>query len=161
MSISNKFNELLLNTGNKSELSVGYCTLYGDMTGGLSVLGDVPKGMVYRLARLINERHGWIPEGIISRPPSAELSPGQKDEDTLPPYRVLDGILHSYVENNQSPQSIVQSGYDSRTVQWVLRRVNTNEYKRRQAPPVLRVTTKAFGIGRRLPIAHGYREEES
>jgi len=158
MAVSNKFGELLLNTGNKSELAVGYCTLYGDMNGGISVLGDVPKTTVYRVARLINEEYGWIPEGIISRPPSAELSPGQKDEDSLPPYHVLDDILFAYLEENLSLQEIAARGYDARTAEWVVHRIYSNEYKRRQGPPILRVTSKAFGMGRRLPIAHGYRD---
>ncbi|MCF8030191.1 MAG: NAD+ synthase [Desulfohalobiaceae bacterium] len=161
MAVSNKFGELLLNTGNKSELAVGYCTLYGDMNGGISVLGDVPKTTVYGIARLINEEHGWIPEGIISRPPSAELSPGQKDEDSLPPYRTLDDILYAYLEENLSLEEIVARGYDPRTVEWVAHRIYSNEYKQRQGPPVLRVTSKAFRMGRRLPIAHGYRETGS
>jgi len=158
MAVSNKFGELLLNTGNKSELAVGYCTLYGDMNGGISVLGDVPKTSVYGIARLINAKHGWIPEGIISRPPSAELSPGQKDEDSLPPYHVLDDILSAYLEENLSLEEIAARGYDASTAEWVAHRIYTNEYKRRQGPPVLRVTSKAFGMGRRLPIAHGYRD---
>jgi len=158
MAVSNKFGELLLNTGNKSELAVGYCTLYGDMNGGISVLGDVPKTTVYGMARLINAKHGWIPEGIISRPPSAELSPDQKDEDSLPPYHVLDDILNAYLEENLSLEEIAARGYDARTAEWVAHRIYTNEYKRRQGPPVLRVTSKAFGMGRRLPIAHGYRD---
>jgi NAD+ synthetase len=158
MALSNKFGELLLNTGNKSELAVGYCTLYGDMNGGISVLGDVPKTMVYRLARLINSERGPIPEGIVSRPPSAELSPGQKDEDSLPQYEVLDGILSAYLEQNLSLSEIAALGYDGRTARWIAHRIHGNEYKRRQGPPVLRVTSKAFGMGRRLPMAHGYQE---
>jgi NAD+ synthetase len=158
MAVSNKFGELLLNTGNKSELAVGYCTLYGDMNGGISVLGDVPKTMVYGIARLINQERGWIPEGILSRPPSAELSPGQKDEDSLPPYEKLDDILSAYLEQNLSLGEIAARGYDARTAEWVVQRIYANEYKRRQGPPVLRVTSKAFGMGRRLPIAHGYRD---
>jgi NAD+ synthetase len=158
MALSNKFNRLLLNTGNKSELAVGYCTLYGDMNGGLSVLGDVPKTMVYRVAERINRRYGWIPDRTVLRPPSAELRPGQKDEDSLPPYHVLDPILAAYVEERLSAEEIASRGWDLETVRWVVQRVDGNEYKRWQAPPVLRVTSKAFGIGRRLPIAHGYRE---
>ena len=158
MAVSNKFGELLLNTGNKSELAVGYCTLYGDMNGGISVLGDVPKTTVYEIARLMNEERSWIPEGIIARPPSAELSPGQKDEDSLPPYHVLDDILCAYLEENLSLEQIAARGYDARTAEWVIHRIYGNEYKRRQGPPVLRVTSKAFGMGRRLPIAHGYRD---
>ncbi len=160
MAFSNKFCSLLLNTGNKSELAVGYCTLYGDMNGGLSVLGDVPKKMVYRLAAYINTTYGTIPERIISRPPSAELSPGQKDEDSLPAYDQLDSILAAYVEEQMPAEKIISLGWDRSVVEWVVRRVTANEYKRRQAPPVLRVTSKAFGMGRIFPIAHGYREIE-
>jgi len=159
MALSNKFGSLVLNTGNKSELAVGYCTLYGDMNGGLSVLGDVPKTLVYRLADHIDRRYGWIPERIVTRPPSAELRPGQKDQDSLPPYPLLDAILAAYVEERRSFEEICAQGYDPDVVRWVLRRVDGNEYKRWQAPPVLRVTTKAFGSGRRCPIAHRYREE--
>lgn len=158
MSISNKFGRLLLSTGNKSEIAVGYCTLYGDMNGGLSVLGDVPKTMVYQLSRLINERYGWIPERTLSRAPSAELRPDQTDQDTLPPYDILDGILAAYVEERLPFRDIVARGFNPEVVKWVIRRVEFNEYKRWQAPPILRVTTKAFGIGRRNPIAHGYVE---
>ncbi len=158
MAISNKFNRILLSTGNKSEIAVGYCTLYGDMNGGLAVLGDVPKTMVYELAAKVNERYGWIPERTIVRPPSAELRPDQKDQDTLPPYDVLDSILADYVEKRLPAEEIVARGWDGKLVKWVTDRVDRNEYKRWQAPPILRVTTKAFGIGRRNPIAHGYRE---
>lgn len=161
MAISNKQGSLLLNTGNKSELAVGYCTLYGDMNGGLSVLGDVPKKMVYKIAAYINRRYGQIPERILVRPPSAELSPGQKDEDSLPAYERLDAILAAYVEEQMSAGKIISLGWDRETVEWVVRRVTANEYKRRQAPPVLRVTSKAFGLGRRFPIAHGYAEIEN
>ena len=158
MSISNKFGRLLLSTGNKSEISVGYCTLYGDMNGGLAVLGDVPKTMVYDLARKINEEHGCIPERILTRAPSAELRPDQRDQDTLPPYEILDAILAEYVEQRLPARQIIARGFDPETVRWVVRRIELNEYKRRQAPPILRVTTKAFGIGRRNPIAQGYVE---
>lgn len=158
MALSNKFDRLLLSTGNKSEMAVGYCTLYGDMNGGLAVLGDVPKTMVYEIARELNRRHGWIPERILSRAPSAELRPGQKDQDTLPPYEVLDGILAAYVEGRLPASEIIAQGWDPDIVRWVVRRVDQNEYKRWQAPPILRVTTKAFGIGRRFPIAQGYRQ---
>ncbi len=159
MALSNKFNRLLLNTGNKSELAVGYCTLYGDMNGGLSVLGDVPKTMVYAIAAHLNREYGWIPKRIIERPPSAELRPDQKDEDSLPPYPVLDRILAAYIEKRQSAAEIIAHGFDPTVVRWVIRRVDRNEYKRWQAPPVLRVTTKAFGIGRRFPIAQKYQDE--
>lgn len=158
MAISNKFNRMLLSTGNKSEIAVGYCTLYGDMNGGLSVLGDVPKTMVYELAAKLNEQYGWIPQRTVTRAPSAELRPDQKDQDTLPPYDVLDSILADYVEKRLPAEEIVARGWDSKLVKWVTDRVDRNEYKRWQAPPILRVTTKAFGIGRRNPIAHGYRE---
>ncbi len=158
MSISNKFRRLLLSTGNKSEISVGYCTLYGDMNGGLAVLGDVPKTMVYGLAGRLNEEHGWIPDRILTRAPSAELRENQTDQDTLPPYEILDAILSEYVEQRLPIRQIVARGFDPETVRWVARRVELNEYKRWQAPPILRVTTKAFGMGRRNPIAHGYVE---
>jgi len=158
MSLSNKFNRLLLSTGNKSEVAVGYCTLYGDMNGGLAVIGDVPKTMVYDLARKLNEEYQWIPESILTKAPSAELRPNQKDQDTLPPYEVLDAILSAYVEKRLPAEEIIAQGWDAELVLWVIRHVNRNEYKRWQAPPILRVTTKAFGIGRRNPIAQGYRE---
>ncbi len=158
MALSNKFNRLLLSTGNKSEMAVGYCTLYGDMNGGLAVLGDVPKTMVYDIAGELNRRHGWIPDRILTRAPTAELRPDQKDQDTLPPYDVLDGILAAYVERRLPASEIVAQGWDPDLVQWVIRRVDQNEYKRWQAPPILRITTKAFGIGRRFPIAQGFRQ---
>jgi NAD+ synthetase len=158
MSISNKFRRLLLSTGNKSEIAVGYCTLYGDMNGGLAVLGDVPKTMVYDLAHRLNDLHGWIPGRILTRAPSAELRPNQTDQDTLPSYEILDAILAQYVEQRLSVKEIIANGFDPETVKWVVRRIEINEYKRWQAPPILRVTTKAFGIGRRNPIAHGYVE---
>lgn len=161
MAVSNKLGHLVLNTGNKSELAVGYCTLYGDMNGGLSVLGDVPKTLVYELAALINRRYGWIPRRILEKPPSAELRPGQTDQDSLPPYEVLDSILKAYVEDRKSLEEICAMGWAEDLVRSVVRRVDGNEYKRRQAPPVLRVTTKAFGSGRRCPIAHGYREDKN
>lgn len=157
MAFSNKFNQLLLNTGNKSELAVGYCTLYGDMNGGLSVLGDVPKTMVYAVARHLNDTGGWIPERILTRPPSAELRPDQQDQDSLPPYSRLDAVLAAYIERRMAVEDIVALGYEEPVVRWIVNRVDCNEYKRWQAPPVLRVTTKAFGIGRRFPIAHKYR----
>lgn len=158
MSLSNKFNRLLLSTGNKSEVAVGYCTLYGDMNGGLAVIGDVPKTMVYEMARKLNERYRWIPEAILEKAPSAELRPNQKDQDTLPPYETLDAILASYVEKRLPAEEIIARGWDAELVRWVIKHVDRNEYKRWQAPPILRVTTKAFGIGRRNPIAHGYME---
>ena len=157
MAISNKFGHLVLSTGNKSELAVGYCTLYGDMSGGLAVISDVPKMMVYALARYANRLGGGpgsvIPENSITKPPSAELRPDQTDQDTLPPYEILDQILHLYVEEARSVQQIAAEGFDEETVRWVARAVDRKEYKRKQAAPGLRVTTKAFGGGRRMPIA--------
>ncbi len=156
MAFSNKFGSLLLSTGNKSELAVGYCTLYGDMSGGLALISDVPKTTVYEIARRINEKGEVIPEEILTKPPSAELRPDQKDEDTLPPYDVLDRILFFYIEEKKSVEEIAALGFDGRTVRWVADRVNKNEYKRRQAAVGLKVTTKAFGAGRRMPIAARY-----
>ncbi len=159
MAISNKFGHLLLTTGNKSELAVGYCTLYGDMNGGLGVIADVPKTMVYELARHINRDRPLIPPACLTKPPSAELRPNQTDQDTLPPYEVLDEILKRYVEEARSAAEIVQeTGYDEKLVREIVRKIDLNEYKRKQAPPCLRVTTKAFGIGRRVPIAQRYVE---
>jgi NAD+ synthetase len=156
MSLSNKFNHLLLTTGNKSELAVGYCTLYGDMAGGLAVISDVPKTHVYDLARWMNRESEIIPQNTIVKPPSAELKPGQVDQDTLPPYDVLDEILRLYVEENLSAADIVQVGFEEKTVRWVQRRVDLNEYKREQAAPGVKVTSRAFGLGRRMPIAQRY-----
>jgi NAD+ synthase (glutamine-hydrolysing) len=158
MAISNKLNRLVLTTGNKSELAVGYCTLYGDMCGGLSVINDVPKTWVYRLARWINREQEVIPKHSIEKPPSAELRPDQKDEDSLPPYEVLDDILRRFVEEFQSVQQIAgEGGYEVELVRKWLRQVDLNEYKRRQAAPGLKVTGKAFGIGRRMPVAQKFR----
>jgi len=156
MALSNKFGHLLLTTGNKSELAVGYCTLYGDMAGGLAVISDVPKTMVYELARWINRKQEIIPTSTIEKPPSAELKPDQKDQDFLPPYEILDQILHLYVEENLSARDIIARGFDEKTVRWVQRRVDLNEYKREQAAPGLKVTSRAFGIGRKMPIAQKY-----
>jgi NAD+ synthase (glutamine-hydrolysing) len=156
MSMSNKFGHLLLTTGNKSELAVGYCTIYGDMCGGLAVISDVPKTMIYRLANYINREGEVIPSNSIAKPPSAELKPDQKDQDTLPPYEVLDQILKMYVEEQLSPEDIADRGFDPEIVRWIQRKVDTNEYKRRQAAPGLRVTSLAFGIGWRMPIAQRY-----
>ena len=156
MALSNKFGHLVLTTGNKSELAVGYCTIYGDMAGGLAVISDVPKTMVYELARWINREREIIPRSTIDKPPSAELKPNQTDQDTLPPYDVLDEILRLYVEENLSARDIIAHGFDEKTVRWVQRRVDRNEYKREQAAPGLRVTTRAFGVGRRMPIAQKY-----
>jgi NAD+ synthetase len=156
MSLSNKFGHILLSTGNKSELAVGYCTIYGDMAGGLAVISDVPKTMVYKLARWINRNREIIPASTIEKPPSAELKPGQKDQDTLPPYETLDEILRLYVEDNLSVPDVVAHGFDEQTVRWVAKRVDMNEYKREQAAPGLKVTSRAFGVGRRMPIAQRY-----
>ena len=156
MALSNKFGDLVLSTGNKSELSVGYCTLYGDMAGGLAVISDVPKTMIYELARWMNRNLEIIPKSTIEKPPSAELKPNQKDQDTLPPYDVLDEILQLYVEENLSARDIIARGFDEKTVRWVQRRVDLNEYKREQAAPGLKVTSRAFGMGRKMPIAQRY-----
>ncbi len=158
MAVSNRFGHLVLSTGNKSEIAVGYCTLYGDLSGGLAAISDVPKTMVYRLAEQINRNGEIIPSEIIRRPPSAELKPDQMDQDTLPPYDVLDSMLHQYVENGLSAKEIIKLGYDPETVNWVTRAVKRNEYKRKQVPPGLKVTTKAFGTGRRMPIAARYED---
>src|SRR5436853_1712465 len=164
MALSNKFGHLVLSTGNKSELSVGYCTIYGDMAGGLAVISDVPKTMIYELARWINSDYASragrgkeiIPRSTIDKPPSAELKPNQKDQDTLPPYEKLDEILRLYVEDNLSARDIIGRGFDEKTVRWVQRRVDLNEYKREQAAPGFKVTSRAFGLGRRMPIAQKY-----
>jgi len=153
MALSNKFGRLLLSTGNKSELAVGYCTIYGDMSGGLAVISDVPKTWVYRLARWINRHQERIPLPILTKPPSAELRPGQKDSDSLPPYDVLDAILQRHIEQHQSAAELVAQGFDPDTVQQVLHLVQSAEFKRHQAPPGLRVTDRAFGTGWRMPIA--------
>ena len=155
MALSNKFAWLLLTTGNKSELAVGYCTLYGDMCGGLAVISDVPKTMVYELSRHYNQRRGRevIPASSITKPPSAELKPDQLDQDSLPPYEVLDAILHAYVEQERSAEEIVQAGFGEQVVRDVVRKVDSNEYKRKQAATGLKVTSRAFGVGRRMPIA--------
>src|SRR5438105_9061207 len=156
MALSNRFGHLVLSTGNKSELAVGYCTLYGDMAGGLAVISDVPKTMIYELARWINRDREIIPTSTIEKAPSAELKPNQKDQDTLPMYEILDQILHLYVEENLSARDIIARGFDEKTVRWVQRRVDLNEYKREQAAPGLKVTSRAFGIGRKMPIAQKY-----
>ena len=156
MSMSNKFGHLLLTTGNKSELAVGYCTIYGDMCGGLAVISDVPKTVIYQLARWINREKEIIPNNSIQKAPSAELKPDQKDQDTLPPYEVLDEILRLYVEEQWSPEEIANRGFDPEVVRWIQRKVDMNEYKRRQAAPGLKVTSLAFGIGWRMPIAQRY-----
>ncbi|HRS54080.1 MAG TPA: NAD+ synthase [Bacteroidales bacterium] len=156
MAFSNKFGYILLNTSNKSELAVGYGTLYGDMCGGLSVLGDVYKTKVYELAYFINKHEEVIPKNIILKPPSAELRPNQKDTDSLPEYSILDKILYYYIEENKTPQEIVNNGFNDNLVRYVINMVNAAEYKRAQFVPILRVTSKAFGIGRRIPIEGKY-----
>jgi NAD+ synthase (glutamine-hydrolysing) len=154
MAVSNKFGALLLTTGNKSEIGVGYCTLYGDMCGGLAIISDVPKTLVYRLARYVNLRSPVIPESTIEKPPSAELRPDQRDSDSLPPYEVLDTILEAYIEDNQAADIIAaQHHYDPDLVRKVIRMVDKSEYKRQQAAPGLKISEKAFGFGRRYPIA--------
>ncbi len=157
MSISNKMGCLLLTTGNKSELAVGYCTIYGDMCGGLAVISDLPKMTVYELSKWINREGEIIPQNTIDKPPSAELRPDQKDQDTLPEYELLDQILEMYVDDALSVSDIIDKGYDEEIVHWISRRVDLNEWKRGQAAPGLRVTSKAFGIGRRIPIAQNFR----
>ncbi len=156
MALSNKYGYLVLTTGNKSELAVGYCTLYGDMSGGMALISDVPKTMVYELARYINREREIIPQNSIDKPPSAELKPNQFDQDTLPPYDILDGILKAYVEDAKGVDEIIRMGYDEKTVREIIRKVNRNEYKRQQAAPGIKVTSKAFGSGRRMPIAHNF-----
>ncbi|MFH0865977.1 MAG: NAD+ synthase [Bacteroidota bacterium] len=156
MAMANKLEYILLNTSNKSEAAVGYGTLYGDMCGGISVLGDVYKTQVYELAGLINKEKEIIPQNTINKPPSAELRPGQKDSDSLPEYNLLDKILYQYIEKSKGPDDIIAMGYDEKTVHKVLKLVNTSEWKRYQTPPILRVSPKAFGMGRRMPIAAKY-----
>ncbi len=158
MALSNKFGALVLSTGNKSENSVGYCTLYGDMAGGFAVIKDVPKLLVYELAEYINRRgdRTIIPEYIITRPPSAELREDQTDQDSLPPYEILDAILELYVEEDLSAEAIVAEGFDEKTVRWVIRQVDLNEYKRRQAAPGIKITPRAFGRDRRMPITNKF-----
>ena len=154
MALSNKFGAIVLSTGNKSELGVGYCTLYGDMAGGLAVISDVPKTLVYKLSRYVNSRRAVIPQASLDKPPSAELRPGQKDSDSLPPYEVLDAILEDYVEESHPPEQIAEErGFDLELVRKVVRMVERSEYKRQQAAPGLKITAKAFGYGRRFPIA--------
>lgn len=159
MAVSNRTRALVLTTGNKSEVAVGYCTLYGDMAGGLAVISDVPKTMVYRLARYVNEGGERIPRSSIDKPPSAELRPDQTDQDSLPPYPQLDAVLELYVEDQRSPKEVIERGHDPELVARVVRLVQRAEYKRRQAAPGLIVTRKAFGPGRRMPVARGYEEE--
>jgi NAD+ synthetase len=157
MAYSNRTGSLVLTTGNKSELAVGYCTLYGDMAGGFAVISDLPKCLVFRLARYINETRGEvIPSAIIEKPPSAELRPGQKDQDSLPSYEILDEILRFYIEEELDAPAIIAAGLPAADVRWVLRKVCLAEYKRRQGALGLKVTTKAFGSGRRMPIARKF-----
>jgi NAD+ synthase (glutamine-hydrolysing) len=156
MSIANKFGYILLNTSNKSELATGYGTLYGDMAGGIGVLGDCYKQQVYELAKYINRKKEIIPTNIITKAPSAELRPGQKDIDSLPPYDILDEILYQYIERVQGPQEIKSMGFDADLVDRILKLVNRNEYKRNQFCPIIRISPKAFGTGRRMPIVGNY-----
>jgi len=156
MAMSNKFGYILLNTSNKSEAAVGYGTLYGDMNGGLSVLGDVYKIDVFALAKYMNKEQEVIPWNTITKPPSAELRPGQKDADSLPDYEILDEILFQYIEKRQGPKELISQGFEEALVKRILKMVNTNEYKRYQTPPILRVSSKAFGMGRRMPIVAKY-----
>jgi NAD+ synthetase len=165
MALSNKFGALVLTTGNKSELAVGYCTLYGDMCGGLAVISDVPKTMVYRLSRIANKRACMkglpvpIPENTFTKPPSAELRPDQKDTDSLPEYPILDAVLEAYIERFESVSEIARAiNAPEELVRDIVRKVDRNEYKRQQAAPGLRITAKAFGVGRRFPIAHRFTE---
>jgi NAD+ synthase (glutamine-hydrolysing) len=157
MALSNKFGALVLTTGNKSEMAVGYCTLYGDMNGALAPLADVLKTDIYKIARWVNRKKIVIPENSIVKPPSAELRPNQKDQDSLPPYEILDAILDLYIVKNSSKEQIIESGFDAGTVNDVLNKVNFAEYKRRQAAPALKISVRAFGIGRRIPIAQRFR----
>lgn len=158
MAISNKSRRLVLATGNKSEMAVGYATLYGDMAGGFSPLKDIPKLLVYELANFINQSGNIIPQRIIDRPPSAELRADQKDEDSLPPYEILDPILEMYIEQDKSPQQIINIGFDKNDVMPVINLVDRSEFKRRQAPPGVKISKRSFGKERRYPITSGYRE---
>jgi NAD+ synthase (glutamine-hydrolysing) len=160
MALSNKFGWLVLTTGNKSEMAVGYATLYGDMAGGFAVIKDVPKMLVYAICAWLNECAGRpiVPEAVLTKAPSAELRPDQKDEDSLPPYPVLDAILEAYVEQDRSADEIAAQGHDAETVARVIRMVDIAEYKRRQAPPGVKITPRAFGRDRRLPITNRYRQ---
>ena len=157
MALSNKFGSLLLTTGNKSELAVGYCTIYGDMCGGLAVISDVPKTIIYNISKWVNRKEEIIPSASITKPPSAELRPNQTDQDSLPPYEVLDAILEMYVVQMRSTAEIVAAGFDESVVRKIVRLIDLSEYKRRQAAPGLKVTSKAFGVGRRIPIAQRYQ----
>jgi NAD+ synthase (glutamine-hydrolysing) len=156
MAVSNKQGALLLTTGNKSELAVGYCTLYGDMCGGLAVISDVPKTQVFKLARYLNRDHVIIPKHTIEKPPSAELRPDQKDSDSLPDYEILDAILQAYVEEGKSIATLINAGFKEEVVRKITRLVDLNEYKRNQAAPGIKTTPLAFGVGRRIPIVQKY-----
>jgi NAD+ synthetase len=158
MAMSNKFGSLLLTTGNKSELAVGYCTLYGDMCGGLAVISDLPKTWVYRVSRWMNRDREIIPSSSITKAPSAELRPNQTDQDSLPPYDVLDAILEAYVVEDRPAAEIIAAGFSEADVRRVVRLIDLSEYKRRQAAPGLKVTSRAFGVGRRQPVAQRWRE---
>jgi NAD+ synthetase len=163
MAIANKFGYMLLNTGNKSEMATGYCTLYGDMNGGLGVINDVYKTEVYEMARWLNEHHyrsEVIPHSVIEKPPSAELRPGQKDSDSLPEYDILDPILYRYIEKQESAEQIAAEGFDYDTVKRLIKKVDYNEFKRFQATPGLKVSTKAFGSGRRWPIVQQWTNHQ-
>lgn len=153
MAISNKFGHLLISTGNKSEMAVGYCTLYGDMNGGLAAIADVPKTRIYSICEWLNRQTEIIPTNILTKPPSAELKPGQVDQDSLPPYDVLDDILDQFILGHKSPAEIIASGHESGTVERVTKLVTRAEFKRKQAAPGLKVTDRAFGTGWRMPIA--------
>ena len=157
MAWTNKFNALLLNTTNKSEVAVGYGTLYGDLCGAISVIGDLYKTQVYALAQHINRHQTIIPENILTKAPSAELRPNQKDTDSLPDYEVLDPLLFQYIECRKGARDLVQQGFDAELVKRILGLVNRNEYKRAQTPPILRVSPKAFGVGRKMPIVADFR----
>lgn len=159
MALSNKFGWLVLTTGNKSETATGYSTLYGDMAGGFAVIKDVPKTMVYRVSRYINQTEGRevIPESVLTKAPSAELRPNQTDQDSLPPYDLLDEVIEAYVEEDRSYEEMIAAGLPEQTVQQVIRLVDTSEYKRRQAPPGIKITPRAFGRDRRLPLVNKYR----
>jgi NAD+ synthase (glutamine-hydrolysing) len=157
MALSNRSGRLLLTTGNKSEIATGYCTLYGDMAGGLAVISDVPKTLVYRLARTINKGEAIIPAATLTKPPSAELRPNQTDQDSLPPYDELDAILEAHLEQGLDSVALVAAGFSRPIVDDVVRRVRLSEYKRKQMPPGLKITGKAFGPGRRMPIAQAWR----
>ena len=158
MALSNKYGSIVLTTGNKSEMAVGYCTLYGDMAGGFAVIKDIAKTMVYRLSRWRNTRGEVIPERIITRPPSAELRPDQLDQDSLPPYEVLDGIMQMYMEDDRSVEEIAAAGYPREAIDRVVRLIRVSEYKRRQAPVGIRVTHRAFGRDWRYPITSRFRD---